>query len=51
MSPVGVEKKGEEYIILHQCLKCGAKKKNKSAKDDNFEAIVRLHLVGVSPEV
>ena len=42
MQPVAVEKKGEEYTILYQCLKCGQEKKNKSAKNDNFEALIRL---------
>ena len=40
MKPVGIEKKGEEYIIIHQCLKCAKKMKNKSAPDDNFDAII-----------
>lgn len=42
MKPVGIEKKGEEYIILHRCIKCGKEKKNKSAKSDNFEMLIRL---------
>jgi len=42
MKPIGVEKKGEEYIILHQCINCGAKKKNKASKNDNFEKIIKI---------
>lgn len=49
MKPVGIKKKGEEYIILHQCLKCEAKKKNKSAKNDNFDEII--HIGYYTPEV
>ncbi len=42
MEPVGVELKGGEYIILHCCISCGFEKRNKMAKDDNFDAILQL---------
>lgn len=42
MEPVGVEVKGEKYIIHYKCTKCGYKFKVKSAPDDNFEEILRL---------
>jgi len=42
MEPVGVELKGEEYVILHRCVSCGFEKRNKAAKDDNFDAILLL---------
>lgn len=42
MEPTGIELKGGEYIILHRCSRCGIAKKNKAAKDDNFDAILRL---------
>ena len=42
MKPVGVEVKGHSYIILHQCKKCGFKKRNKTAPNDNFEEIIKL---------
>ncbi|MEK7186903.1 MAG: RNHCP domain-containing protein [Patescibacteria group bacterium] len=42
MEPVGVEQKGGEYIILHRCILCGFEKRNKAAKDDNFDAILKL---------
>lgn len=42
MKPIGIEKKNEGYIILHQCEKCGAAKKNKSAKGDNFDEIIKI---------
>ena len=42
MEPVGIEKRNGEYLIIHQCQKCGIKKKNKSSKDDNFEEILKL---------
>ena len=42
MRPVGVEMLSEGYILTHRCEKCGAKKKNKAAPTDNFEAILNL---------
>jgi hypothetical protein len=42
MEPLEVEKKGEEYIITHQCLECGHEKKNKSSLGDDKEEIVEL---------
>ena len=42
MEPIGVELKGEENIILHRCSKCGAEKRNKAAKTDNFDLILQL---------
>lgn len=42
MEPIGVSKKGSEYIILHRCVKCGLKKPNKANKRDNFQMIVQV---------
>lgn len=42
MEPIGVTKKGRDYIILHQCTKCGLQKPNKAVKDDNFQIIVQV---------
>ena len=44
MEPVEVEHKSGEYIILHRCRSCGFEKRNKSAKDDDFDAILRLSI-------
>jgi len=30
------------YIIIHQCEKCGVIKRNKTADNDSFEAILAL---------
>jgi hypothetical protein len=40
MKPVGVDKKGDEFIIIHGCVKCGKRMKNKAAEEDNFEKIM-----------
>jgi len=44
MRPISVEVKGggSSYVITHKCLKCGTLKKNRSAKNDSFEAILSL---------
>jgi hypothetical protein len=40
MEPVAVSKRGEEYVILHRCLKCGHEKNNKVVKSDDYEAVL-----------
>ena len=42
MEPISINKKGEEYIILHKCLKCGLEKPNKAVKEDSFDTIVQI---------
>jgi len=42
MKPIGLETKGQEYIITHQCEKCGKTIKNKSSSKDNFEKVIKL---------
>lgn len=42
MEPIGVESQGGEYIITHHCITCGVEKRNKAAKNDNFDVLVQL---------
>ncbi len=42
MKPVNVEAESKEYIIVQQCQKCGALKRNKAQKDDDFDKLVAL---------
>ena len=42
MKPVGVEIKPGEYILIHKCQKCGKKTRNKTAKEDKLEEIIKL---------
>ena len=42
MKPVGVDKKGEKFIIIHECITCGKKMRNKASENDDFEVIVAL---------
>ena len=43
LEPIGLEinnKKG--YVIVFRCKKCGAIRKNKAAKDDNMDLLIKL---------
>jgi hypothetical protein len=42
MQPIGIEKKNGEYRLVHQCMRCGQIRRNKAAKDDNFERLLAL---------
>jgi predicted Zn-ribbon and HTH transcriptional regulator len=42
MEPISVNKKGNEYIILHTCVKCGFERQNKAVKQDNFDMLVQI---------
>ncbi|MBX4187493.1 MAG: RNHCP domain-containing protein [Candidatus Doudnabacteria bacterium] len=42
MRPMGVEMDHGEYIILHKCLQCRVVRKNKIAKEDDFDKVSAL---------
>lgn len=42
MEPIGFETKGSGYVILHRCLKCNFKRKNKFSEQDNFDILLKL---------
>lgn len=43
MEPVDVDSSGKKgYILIHRCTECGIKTRNKSARDDDFDAIITL---------
>ena len=42
MKPIGVELDHGEYVLIHQCEKCGREKKNRVTKADNFDIILQL---------
>lgn len=42
MPAVGLEIKGDSYIITHACEKCKHTRKNKSVTTDNFKALMAL---------
>ncbi|MGC9046841.1 MAG: RNHCP domain-containing protein [Minisyncoccia bacterium] len=41
MEPIGIEIKRGQYIILHHCIKCGVKKRNKASRDDNISIFLK----------
>lgn len=43
LEPTGIEIDGKKgYVIIFKCQKCGAIRKNKAAKDDNMDLIIKL---------
>ena len=42
MKPVAAEINHGVYILIQKCQKCGLQKKNKTAAEDNFEALLKL---------
>ena len=42
MEPMNLVIKNGEYIIIHQCQKCGFKKKNKTVENDDADAIIQI---------
>ena len=42
MAPISAEPGRTGYVITHRCAKCGKVRKNKSADNDSFDAILKL---------
>lgn len=42
MAPVAVEPHGDSYRILFRCTRCGIRRWNKAARDDDFEMLVKI---------
>ena len=42
MKPVEIQIKKGERVIVHECVKCGYRKPNKSAENDDFDAILKI---------
>ena len=43
LKPIGIGFISNQcYVIIFRCEKCGAIRKNKAAKDDNMELIIKL---------
>ncbi len=43
LKPIGIEKgKKDDLKIVYRCNKCGMIKKNKMAKDDNFDLVLKI---------
>ena len=43
MHPIGLDQSGKKgFVIIHKCEKCDAETRNKTAPDDDTEAIIHL---------
>ncbi|MDE2312421.1 MAG: RNHCP domain-containing protein [Patescibacteria group bacterium] len=42
MRPVGYELQKGQYVLIHQCEKCGVVKRNKTAPGDSVDALIGL---------
>lgn len=42
MKPVSIEGASPNYVLLHECVSCGFKRRNKVQARDNVEAVVAL---------
>lgn len=43
LEPISLEIDGKKgYVIIFKCKKCGQIRKNKAAKDDNMDLIIKL---------
>lgn len=42
MEPIGAHQKEGEWKIEYRCQKCGHRRKNKTAPEDNFDKIIEL---------
>lgn len=42
MKPVGIIKKGDGFVITHQCQKCGFEKNNKMEEGDSMEELIKI---------
>lgn len=42
MKPMKVEGKTDEYVIVHQCEKCGYMKRNKVVPEDSYDKVLEI---------
>ena len=42
MKPIAVELRKGKRVIIHECVKCGYQKANKSAPEDDFDVLLRI---------
>jgi hypothetical protein len=42
MVPVGIENKGDRYVILHRCTACGFERRNKMQDDDDMDRVIAI---------
>ena len=42
MKPTDVENKAGESVLVHECVDCGHRKKNKVSVEDDFDAVIEV---------
>lgn len=42
MEPISVEVSGGEYSVIHECVNCKYRKKNKVSPEDDFDVILGI---------
>jgi Zn ribbon nucleic-acid-binding protein len=42
MKPIKIEMKSGNYIIVHECQRCGHNKRNKINKEDDFDVVIKI---------
>jgi len=42
MKPISLERRGQEYSLVHECIKCGVKKKNIISPSDDFQKVIEI---------
>lgn len=45
MKPIRIEKGKKGMVIIHQCQKCTFQKRNKVAKEDNLDEIIKIQKI------
>ena len=51
MKPIGVAFEKGEWVIHHECVRCHAKKNNKSVPSDNFKTIIDISSPPITGQV
>jgi hypothetical protein len=42
MEPVSVEKKGNDYMLIQQCVACGKEFRVKVSREDDFDEVIKI---------
>lgn len=42
LEPIGAAGQGDKHILIHRCVKCGYRIKNKVSSEDDFDQVVKI---------
>jgi len=42
MEPETVEMQDQKYVIVHRCVRCGTRKRNRVDKNDDMESVIKI---------